>query len=339
MRPKIGIRNVFFLLSYALGLADWKSERFPYDEDDDLFRAMARLYQAEFRYASRNGLIRDYQDRNEQLATLRGRIDIAAQVRTWQGRRLPLECRYQDYTEDSRLNRVLKAAHRRLLRLPGLEPDVLRAIRGDLRVFNEVADVHYAPKSVPTLEFDRLNDDWRAAGQLAEMILRQDSLRDVTGSLDALSFTVDMNKVFERFVEAVVRREVRKAGLVFEGQARRKLTASVTMKPDLLLRAGGRDVAVGDAKYKELATAAWPHADLYQLIAYCDALQLGRGLLIYAGSRRPRTELVRGTNVLLEIVGIDLEGDHRKVLARAQAAAGKLIQQAVLSRDASLLAA
>ncbi|MDQ3720486.1 MAG: McrC family protein [Actinomycetota bacterium] len=127
-----------------------------------------------------------------------------------------------------------------------------------------------------------------------------------------------MNMVFERFVEAVVRREARKAGFVFEGQARRKLTASVTMKPDLLVREGARDVAVGDAKYKELAPAAWPHADLYQLIAYCDALQLRRGLLIYAGSRRPRAELVKGTNVLLEIIGIDLTGDHRAVLARAR---------------------
>jgi 5-methylcytosine-specific restriction enzyme subunit McrC len=296
---------------------------------------MARLYQAEVRYAARNGLARDYQDRHEQLATIRGRIDITAQVRTLQGRRLPLECRYQDYTEDSQLNRVLKAAHRRLLRIPGLGADVLRELRADLRLFGEVAEVDYGPKTVPKLQFNRLNEGWRAPGVLAEMILRQDSLRDVTGSLDALSFTVNMNKVFERFVEAVVRREARRAGLTSEAQARRKLTARVRMKPDLLLREGGRDVAVGDAKYKELALAEWPHADLYQLLAYCDALQLRRGLLIYAGSRRPRTELVKGTNVNLEIIGIDLEGDHREVLARAQAAAARLVEHAVLSRQAS----
>jgi 5-methylcytosine-specific restriction enzyme subunit McrC len=127
--------------------------------------------------------------------------------------------------------------------------------------------------------------------------------------------------------------------LVFEAQARRKLTARVAMKPDLLIRARGRDVAVGDAKYKELAPADWPHADLYQLVAYCDALQLRRGLLIYAGSRRPRTELVEGTNVILEIIGIDLEGDHRGVLARAQAAAAKLVEHALLHGRATAKAA
>src|SRR5438309_9238383 len=109
----------------------------------------------------------------------------------------------------------------------------------------------------------------------------------------------------------------------------------VVMRPDLVIRAGGRDLAVGDAKYKELAPRDWPHADLYQLLAYCDALRLSHGLLIYADSRRSRTELVEGTNVVLEIVGIDLTGDHRGVLARAQAAALKLVAQARLHEDAT----
>ena len=211
---------------------------------------MARLYQAEVRYAARNGLHRDYQHREEQLATVRGRIDVGAQISRFQDRRLPLECRYQDFTEDSDLNRVLKAAHRRLLRLPGLGPEVLRDLRGSLRLFNEVREVPYSSATVPDLQFNRLNEEWRAAGHLAEMILRQDSVRDVTGSVNALSFTVDMNKVYERFIEAVVHRAAREAGFVFEAQARRRLTARVAMKPDLVLRYAGRDVAVGDAKYK-----------------------------------------------------------------------------------------
>src|SRR4051812_43846904 len=39
IRPKIGVRNVFFLMSYATGLARWRAEeRFPYSEDEDLFK-------------------------------------------------------------------------------------------------------------------------------------------------------------------------------------------------------------------------------------------------------------------------------------------------------------
>jgi len=66
----------------------------------------------------------------------------------------------------------------------------------------------------------------------------------------------------------------------------------------------------GDAKYNEFAPADWPHADLYQLLAYCNGLQLQSGLLIYAGNRRPDKETVFANGIELEIVGVDLEGDH-----------------------------
>jgi 5-methylcytosine-specific restriction enzyme subunit McrC len=340
IKPKIGVRNLFFLLAYGAGLTRWREDRFPYAEDDDLFKAIAWLFEAEVRLASRAGLTRSYQDREERLATIRGRIDIGAQVRRWQGRRSPLECRYQDYTDDWALNRVLKAAHRRLLRIPDLEGRVVRDLHSQLRLFNEVETIDYGPKSVPTLQFNRLSQIWEPAARLAQLILRNDSLLDETGSTEGISFTVDMNRVFERFVEVVVASEARRAGYVLERQARRRLTPSVPMRPDLVLKAAGRDVAVGDAKYKELAPSNWPHADLYQLLAYCDALQLPRGLLIYADSRRPRSEIVEGVQVTLEVVGIDLEGDHRDVLARARVAARRLVEHAqYLSGSATAQAA
>ena len=119
---RAGFPNLLFLLGYGAGLTRWRDEHFPYEEDDDLLRAVAWLFEAEVARAGRAGLIRGYVDREETLATLRGRIDIGAQLRVRQSRRWPLECRYQDYTEDTELNRVIKAAHRRLLRLRSGRP-------------------------------------------------------------------------------------------------------------------------------------------------------------------------------------------------------------------------
>ena len=62
-----------------------------YASDEDLFRAMARLYQAEVRYAARNGLTRDYQDREERLPTVRGRIDSTIPSATACRARSPLD--------------------------------------------------------------------------------------------------------------------------------------------------------------------------------------------------------------------------------------------------------
>lgn len=327
IRPKVGLPNVFFLLAYGAGLTDWREESFPYAEDE-FFQAIAWLLEAEIRRATRHGLVRDYREREEPLPTVRGRIDLAAQIRRRQDRLVPLDCRYQEYTEDIELNRVLKAALQRLLRLPLLDRELTANLRHHHRLLAGVSDIDFAPGAVPALTFTRLNEAWRPAARLAQLLLRADSVRDLTGTVDAVSFTVDMNLLFERFIETVVREASRQAGWELDAQARRRLSESVQMRPDLVLRRGGLDRAVGDAKYKRLAPADWPHADLYQLLAYCVSLRLTRGLLVYADAARPRRETVREAGITLEVIGVDLSAPARTVLEATRAAAGRLIAHA-----------
>jgi 5-methylcytosine-specific restriction enzyme subunit McrC len=77
------------------------------------------------------------------------------------------------------------------------------------------------------------------------------------------------------------------------------------MKPDLILRAGRSDLAVGDAKYKEPDDQRPSNEDLYQLLAYCVSLGLRRGLLIYSGKLN-RQYLVQRAGIKLEATSVDL---------------------------------
>lgn len=327
IRPKVGLRNVFFLLTYGAGLTNWGEEAFLYEEDE-FFEAVAWLVVVEVGRAARYGLLRDYREVEEELATVRGRIDIGRQIRRRQSQPVPLHCRYQEYGEDMELNRVVKAALRRLLRIPSLDRELMSRLRHHHRLFEEVWGVDYAPSDVPELSFNRLNEPWRSATILSQLVLRADSVRDATGSVEGVSFTVDMNKLFERFVERVVDEEARRRGWEPAPQRMRYLTDAVTMRPDLLLRRGGVDWAVGDAKYKRLETADWPHADLYQLLGYCVALDLPRGLLIYAEAGTHRTETVREAGTELEIISVDLAHPWREVLEQTRRAARRLIEHA-----------
>lgn len=261
IRPKIGLSNTFFLLSYGSGLVQWREDAFPYAADD-FYEAVAWLLEAEVRRAAPLGLVRDYRQYEESLPTLRGRIDVGSQVTRRLGQPIPLDCRYQEYDEDTPLNRVIKAGIQRLLGLPGIERRVANQLRHHLRLFAAVADVSYAPSAVPDLRYSRLTSSWEAAGRIAELILRADSVRDTLGEVQGASFTVDMNKLFEQFIERVTAEIALEHGWTFDAQARRRLSDSVFIKPDLLLRRGDRDCAVGDAKYKALSPADWPHADL-----------------------------------------------------------------------------
>lgn len=327
IRPKVGMKNLFFLLGYGMKITSWAEERFPYEEQPDFLSAMAFIFEAEVSRATRQGLVRGYRARDETLTTLRGRIDIAGQIRARQSRPFPLECSFEEYTEDIDLNRIVKAALRRLLQIPGLSPGVVRRLRFRYRIFDEVASAAYVPGAVPDIDFTRLNEHWRPAAELARLILNQESLRDETGKILGLSFTVDMNSLFELFVENIVRREARKASLQLVAQAPRRLSAEVHMRPDLVLRAGGQDRAVGDAKYKEPADLRPPNEDLYQLLSYCVSLNLKCGLLIYSG-KLDNQYLVDRAGISLGATGIDLTGEPEQIEASAREAARRLVLHA-----------
>lgn len=332
IRPKVGLKNLFYLLGYGAVLTSWAEEQFPYEREPDLLRAIAWIFEAEVSRAVGQGLVRGYQPRSETLTTIRGRIDMAGQIRVRQGRPFPLECSFEEYTEDIELNRIIKAAFRRLLQVPRLDRRIVQRMRFRYRTFDEVASVPYGPRAVPKIRFTRLNQHWLAATELARLILEQGSLRDETGKILGISFTIDMNQLFERFIEKIVGDEARRAGWQFVSQDQRPFADGISVIPDLLLRSADRDFAVGDAKYKDLDKQGPRTDDLYQLLAYCVSLGLPAGLLFYAGKRPLEQYVIRRTGITLEAIGIDMTGTPSEVETQARNAAKRLIRQAYDAR-------
>lgn len=82
----------------------------------------------------------------------------------------------------------------------------------------------------------------------------------------------------------------------------------MTIRPDLVLRLRGLNVAVADTKYKVLDDKGkLRNEDGYQLLAYCSRLGLPVGHLIYAAGTLPKEpyQLI-GAGVRLEMHKIEL---------------------------------
>jgi 5-methylcytosine-specific restriction enzyme subunit McrC len=342
IRPKAGLRNVFFLLAYSRNIR-WRPDDFPYEEDD-LFKAIAWWFDRECAAAARLGLTREYVEREEPQSTLRGRLLLGRQLATRPGRRVPIECRFQEYSEDTSLNRTIKAAHHTLLRAPALDHAVATRLRHRARqTLGGVSSVEHPARMLPPLVVSRLNRHWESAFHLAEMILRQRSIRDEHGRTLGTSFTVDMNKLFERFVQLMVAERVRETTFSLKAQTQFDLTSPaeldgeilappVRIRPDLVLKLDRSEVAVGDAKYKQVSGPGdWRNPDIYQLLAYCARLGLKRGLLIYAGAQPLVESQVLESDIVLASIGIDLSGSPKSVLQQGQRAADALIAQAGIS--------
>jgi len=308
VRPKLPVSRLLFLLGYANDSRGWHDDDPAFQEADNLVEALVRAFIRHAERALARGLLQGYQSVEDAQPAIRGRVREADQLRRRFGLPLPVEVRYDDYTTDIDENRLLRAAARRLLRVPGVAPDTTRRLRRLLALTRDVTDPPLMMPG-PPIRRTRLNRRYFPAVRLAELALRAHSPEFATGTGQGIGFLFDMNRVFEDFVTAELGAALERHG----GQVRPQLDQALdqaerlTITPDLSWWSQGRCRAVIDIKYKSLADHAPPQPDIYQMLAYCTALRLAEGHLVYAhGEAAPVTYVVgeAGTHIVVSTVDL-----------------------------------
>ena len=319
VRPKVSNANLFHLLEAGGQALDVRPEAFEYEKTGDLMPSFATFFARLAETALGRGVHRAYDEREEPVLTIRGRVAVATQQRQI-GLPLPIVCRYDEYTADVPLNRIVKAAATRLSRLRGVTSTTRSALASILARLEEVSSLQGPDLRLPTV-FNRLNTHYRPVERLARMVLHGSTLLDLVGDAEAGAFLVNMNAVFEEFVEARLT-EYLLGNLQVEGQRTRWLDSGhrvVQLVPDLIFRRTGRPLFVGDTKYKLLADEEkGRNPDYYQLLSYTTALNVPEGLLVYChdDGTPPHSIVVEHVGTQLFVKGIRLEGTPRDVDAQ-----------------------
>ncbi len=226
----------------------------------------------------RRGAIRRYDPREENLATVRGRLHFAEDARRNTFDRSRMFCRYDELSPDNAHNRALKFVLGRLLgRAMGAEAKA--SVNGLLRRMEEVGSRPCTAVDMERLPFDRLTRPWRPVFHRAAWLLRglHPDVRAVEAEGACLLF--DMERLFEAFVGAVLRRRwngsdarvvlqgpIRPFALGFKGPAFR-------MRPDVaVVGPDGQATLIADAKWKRLdlrvAGSGVAREDMYQMAGY-----------------------------------------------------------------------
>lgn len=326
--PKLDIQRLFFLLGYALDGKGWRDEDLELAEAPDLFSALAEAFARQADRALQQGLIQGYRVVEEALPVLRGRLREGEQMRRRFGLAVPIEVRYDDYSIDIAENQLLRSAAERLLRLPGLPK---RTRQGLLRIVLRMADVSVLIRGqqLPTWQPSRLNIRYHVALQLAELVLRGGSVEQDKGIVHVNGFMLNMAKVFEDFLSVTLGASLTTYGGVCRPQDGWHLDEAdqIRMKPDLVWYTDSGAVgAVIDAKYKAEKPAGFPDADLYQMLAYCTALGLPRGHLVYAKGNEPAAmHVIRNVGVEIVQHALELDQPPAKILKQV----GELARQIV----------
>lgn len=309
VRPKIGVARLLWMLGYARDPHGWRTEPVSLTPEHDLVPAMAIAFTTVTSQALAPGLLQGYRVVEEALPLVRGRLREADQLRTRPGLALPVEVRYDDYNIDTPENQILLSAVRRLHRLPGVPPPTRNALH---RIASALADVTLLTAGAPLPETppNRFNNRYQPALRLARLILAGTSIEHVHGSTLGAGFVFDLNAVFEDWLTTALRRaiEPRYGGTVIR-QHQMHLDHDHRLplaRPDITWWDQRQCLAVIDAKYKAPGSTP-PTDDIYQILAYCTALKLAHGHLVYASpGARPAAYHLKGSETLINAHHLDL---------------------------------
>jgi len=327
--PKLPVSNVLFLLSYATKPDMWRQEVVTTEVERGLAPALADAYARIVHHALADGVLHGYRETADNLPTLRGRIDVPAQIRAC-GLPLPVAVRFDDFTPDTAENRIVAGALNRLMPLPALAPATRSALRHlTARLDGVTALKPGAP--LPAWTPNRLNTRYLHALRMAELILAEQSpdLRSGSGA-QLPGIAIDLETVFEAFLAAALNQAARTRGLRCTAQdTHHRLDAArrIAIRPDVTLYRDAQPSTVLDAKYKASDRKPGHREDLYQITSYCTALGLPTGHLVYAhGPATPLTHRIGPHGTAITIHGIDLTRPPAQILA----ATDDIMQHAVV---------
>lgn len=306
---KAPMENLFWMLSYAEGLMDFREEEAGFTEDEGIFEYLARMFARQVEQLLRGGLYRAYHEQRGARNHFRGRLDLPRQLRHGIVHPERLHLHWSEHSPDVLENQLLR---RVVLMLAGsrFSSDVrlgLRFRRLDALldgVSLRSADEH----AFRAIRYNQLNRHYQQPLALARVLHRYMHVRNERGAVPFATYLIDLNALFERFIAAYLREALAGTGIAVRDQqllwldADRREDAYV----DVVLFRGGRPILALDTKFKTYKGRP-ARADLYQMFAYCHALDVPCGVLLYprTGELRER-RLLRGATV--EMRGVWLGG-------------------------------
>lgn len=329
VRPRIPVANLLALAGASS--TPWTDDDAPAGERDDVHLALARLFVVTVERTLSEGVLRGYREQHDQLLTVRGRIDLAEQIRRRPGRNLPLAVTYQEHDEDVVENRLIKAAAVALQRLSFDDRPLQRGLHRIVMALHAVTDLTPGAGPLP-VHWTRLNERYKPGVQLAQLVLENVGLDLVGGRTPARSLTLDMPRVFEDFLSRELGRRLEARGGVARAQDTRwwlDESRQISLRPDLVWDVGGRPAAVVDAKYQTVGPRDVHGDNAYQMLAYCTTLGLDAGHLVYANVDGDRPEPVRVVRAgpMVYQHGLDLSTPFPVIIGQLDALAGAIAQR------------
>jgi 5-methylcytosine-specific restriction enzyme subunit McrC len=305
--PKFPVNNLFYLLGLHDGIK-FDSDTVNIAESRDITDLIFESFLRNATASTSRGLLTGYRRVEETSKVLHGRVLIGEQLKKRFGHMYPVEVAFDEFTENIPENIELNMAITKAMKFGNLTADQHRDYRHLSRKFSEID----ASNAELRWTKNRHNIHYWNSLVLAELINSGKGFYEELGGLAVSGFTVDMYRVFEKFLLRELKQRIEKHGGVVETKylhldEENRQRAQI----DIMWRKDGKIKFIADAKYKDPASN-WESA-LYQVNTYATAFELDSIHLIYALPVDENPLRLKGNGTLVYRHGIDLSSSIKEI--------------------------
>lgn len=296
----IPIRNIYYMLSYAFQvLSEQGYKNIDTEQFENVAELCAAILSKGVSLQLKRGLGREYIKATESLSSIRGRIEVSESIKTRSLLKRQLVCSYDDFSENSYMNRIIKTTMELLL-----HADIAKARKKELRKLLvyfgsvELLDIHTINWKI---QYNRNNQTYRMLISICYLVIMGLLQTNTNGTTQLMDFLDEqrMCRLYEKFILEYYRKEFPKIS-ANASQIPWALDDGFcdmlpVMQTDIMLSYGNK-VLIIDAKYYSHTTQSQydihtlHSANLYQIFTYVKNKQVEltvasdevSGMLLYA---------------------------------------------------------
>ena len=199
----IFIKNIYYMLSYAFTtLNQGGYENVATEEFDNLHNLFAAILAKGIGRQLKQGLYREYLNRKENAAVVRGKIDMPGTIQNRLARKRMLTCQYDELSENNLLNQILKTTVMILLRHARVDTEYKTDLKKEMLFFSNVDTIDPTAIHWSSIHFQRNNNTYRMLVSLCQLVLEGMLLTTDNGEYKLATFIDEqrMNRLYEKFI-------------------------------------------------------------------------------------------------------------------------------------------
>ena len=331
----IFIQNIYYMLTYAFQVLKQKNyEKISGEKFDNIENLFASILSTGLAQQLKQGLHREYVAINDNLKTVRGKINLSETIKNKIKHKNMMNCDFDEYSENNIYNQIIKTTAYYLIANGNVDNTYKKKLKKIMLYFNSVDIIDKTTIQWKNIHFNKSNKNYNMLINICYFVLHDLLLSNESGNKKILQFTEEhMPRLYEKFVLEYFKRHFKGVLNVNSSQIEWNLAPDDNkeflpkMQSDISIWDNNGNTLIIDTKYYTHTMTSSQYEkktlhsnNLYQIFTYVknkDVANTGNvsGMLLYAKTNEvivPDEKFVMGGNKM-QVKTLDLNQNFENI--------------------------